>query len=326
MEDYRKAWDLMTITFLSVLLVLVIYLFPDNVLRKIIGIPFILFFPGYSLISFLFPEKKDLDNVERIALSFGISIAVTPLIGLMLNYTPFGIRLTPVLLSLAFFNVIFSSLAILRRFRARNPFVPSVEIRRMIGWYEMSKVDRILSVILVISIIASIAVLVYVIVTPKHGEKFTEFYILGPKGKAADYPTDIRVNQNATIIIGIVNHEYRTVNYTIEIWLVNATYAGNRTVINHMYFFDRLHVTLNHTDVNIEGNWTPQWEKVYTFSIPKPGVYKMWFLLFKNEVPPLPLKPEKMKDFAGTEAEKRIIDAIDGKIQSLNLNLFVRKL
>ncbi|MCK4458419.1 MAG: DUF1616 domain-containing protein, partial [Methanosarcinales archaeon] len=41
------------------------------------------------------------------------------------------------------------------------------------GW----DINRILTVILLISIIVSICMVVYVIVTPKQGEKFTEFYI-----------------------------------------------------------------------------------------------------------------------------------------------------
>jgi len=42
-------------------------------------------------------------------------VAITPLIGLALNYISFGIKLTPILLSLATFNIIFSLLAIYRR-------------------------------------------------------------------------------------------------------------------------------------------------------------------------------------------------------------------
>ena len=49
----------------------------------------------------------------------------------------------------------------------------------------------------------------------------------------------------------------------------------------------------------------------------------MWFLLFKDYVPPLPSEPEKMKDYARTEGEKRILNAIEGKIQTLNLNIVV---
>lgn len=325
-QSWRNVWDLMGIIVLSLVLIAIIYAFPESFLRKAIGLMFILFFPGYAFITFLFPERRELDTIERIALSFGLSIAITPLIGLALNYTPFGIRLTPILLSLSAFNILFSSLAIHRRYNARDPFIPRVNVRELLEWDEMSRVDRILTVILLIAIFASIATLVYIIVTPKPGEKFTEFYILGPKGKAADYPTKLWVGQNGTVIIGIANHEYRTVNYTVEIWLVNASFINNRTVIHHMYFFDRFSVTLNHTPVNIEGNWTPQWEMWYTFSIDRPGRYKMWFLLFKEDIPPLPSEPVRMRDYAGTDAEKRILDAIDGRIQSLNLNILVREI
>jgi uncharacterized membrane protein len=326
MKSWKNTWDLLTIISLSILLILIIYLFPDSMWRKVIGLPFILFFPGYSLITFLFPEKRSLDGIERVALSFGLSIAITPLIGLALNYTPFGIRLTPILLSLASFNILFSLLAMQRRVKTREPFIPEIDVKGAVGWEEMGKLDRILTVILVIAIITSTVILIYIIVTPKQGEKFTEFYILGPEGKAADYPTKLRVGQNAKVIIGIANHEYRMVNYTVEIWLVNASYENNRTVIRHMYFFDRFSVTLNHTDIDIEGNWTPQWEMPYTFSIDRPGRYKLWFLLFKDVVPPLPFEPEKMKEYTGTEAEKRIVDAVEGRIQSLNLNVAVRRI
>jgi uncharacterized membrane protein len=33
----------------------------------------VLFLPGYALIAALFPRKDDLDGIERIALSFGLT-------------------------------------------------------------------------------------------------------------------------------------------------------------------------------------------------------------------------------------------------------------
>ncbi len=89
----------------------------DTFIRTVLGLFLILFIPGYSLIAALFPKKDDLDGIERAALSFGLSIAVTPLIGLALNYTPYGIRLTPILISLSAFTMIMVIIAYFRRRR-----------------------------------------------------------------------------------------------------------------------------------------------------------------------------------------------------------------
>lgn len=50
-------------------------------------------------------------------------------------------------------------------------------------------------------------------------EPFTEFYILGPDGTAENYPIDYVLGENGTVIIGIINHEQKPVNYTLEVRL-----------------------------------------------------------------------------------------------------------
>jgi uncharacterized membrane protein len=318
MNRWRDHWDLISIILLSLLLNLIIFLTPESVLRKLLGIPFILFFPGYVLIATLFPDEEDLDNIERIALSFGLSIAIVPLIGLTLNYI-WEIRLIPILISLTAFTLLFGVVSIYRREKSMDPWIPEISIERIkeeIEWERASKVDKVLTVILVIAIISSLFVLGYIITHPKPGEKFTEFYILGEYGKASDYPTDLLLGEEGKVIIGIVNHEYRNVTYFIEIWLVNATYdvERNQTVIHEMHLLDVLSVTLPHQPVQIEGNWTPQWETNYTLRINEPGTWQVWFLLFKD------LRPELTEN----NASQRIYDAIEGKIQSLKLNVKVR--
>ena len=53
---------------------------------------------------------------ERIAPELlGLGIAVVPLLGLALNYTPFGIRLVPVLVVLSVFTVLLAVIAGVRR-------------------------------------------------------------------------------------------------------------------------------------------------------------------------------------------------------------------
>ena len=73
---------------------------PENVIpmvyaRYLLGSIFVLWLLGYTLIKALFPAKE-LDNIERTALSIGMSLALVPITGLLLNYTPWGIRVTPV--------------------------------------------------------------------------------------------------------------------------------------------------------------------------------------------------------------------------------------
>ena len=55
-----------------------------ELLRIPIGALFVLFLPGYAW-SFVFFKKGDIDLIERIALSFGLSIALVPLVVFWLN-------------------------------------------------------------------------------------------------------------------------------------------------------------------------------------------------------------------------------------------------
>ncbi len=87
----------------------------ESPVRIILGLPLVLFLPGYSLIALMFPRKGDLDGIEIVALSFGLSIAVVPLLCLALNYTPFGIRLLPILTVLSVFTVSLAICACVRR-------------------------------------------------------------------------------------------------------------------------------------------------------------------------------------------------------------------
>ena len=76
-----------------------------------------------------------MDGIERIGLSFGMSIAVVPLIGLILNYTPLGITLETVLYSTASFIFVMSIITWLRRRKLTAEKRFSIKFRlRMSGW------------------------------------------------------------------------------------------------------------------------------------------------------------------------------------------------
>lgn len=210
--------ELAVINILSVLLIIVIVFVPSNVLRIILGLPFILFIPGYTLLTALFPRRTDLRLVERVALSFGLSIAVVVLMGLMLHYT-WGLGLYPIVVSLAVFIFVTSIIAWYRR--RRLPAEEGFSIRLntdFLRWRATSRLNRVLAIVLSAFILGVVGTLAYVIVTPKAGEKFTEFYVLGLDGKAENYPQEIVVGGEGKVILGIVNHEQENdMVYRVEI-------------------------------------------------------------------------------------------------------------
>src|SRR2546425_7106395 len=87
---------------------------------NLLALLLVLFVPGYILVAALFPSNKELDWIERIALSFGLSIAVVPLLGLLLNFTPWGIRFAPIVATIAAFTILVGLAAWWRRMRLRE--------------------------------------------------------------------------------------------------------------------------------------------------------------------------------------------------------------
>jgi uncharacterized membrane protein len=217
----RLEYDLEIIAVLSLLLAGVIALGGEGwlyYLRIGLGLPFVLFFPGYALIAALFPEKDDLGGIERVALSFGLSIAVAPLIGLGLNYTPWGIRLTPILISLVIFILLMGAISFFRKDKLpeEDRFCPVFEFEVPV-WREQPVLDKVLSIALIASILFAVGSICYVVAMPKVGEQFTEFYILGMDGKAEGYPQELKPGEEGEVIVGVVNHEYQQEKYYVEV-------------------------------------------------------------------------------------------------------------
>ena len=127
----QALWFWVTIT-LSITALAVVFLVPEDLtpwsyLRNVIGAILVLWLPGYTFIKTLFPVSlpiqaptRDLNTIERIALSLGTSLAIVPLVGLILNYTIWGVRLTPIVLILFTLTLIFATAALAREHQAKS--------------------------------------------------------------------------------------------------------------------------------------------------------------------------------------------------------------
>ena len=123
--------------------------------------------------------------------------------------------------------------------------------------------DRVLSIILIIIIIGVLGVLLYIIITPKLGNNYTEFYVLGLGGEAAGYPMDLSVGEEERVIAGITNREHQTVNYRVEM---------------------RIDGISNNEVGPLELEHNENWEEIVSFTPDKVGdEQKVEFLLYKDD-------------------------------------------
>ena len=300
---------------ISAMIAILIYLEVEGAPRIVLGIPFIFLVPGYVFIFALFPEKpgrhRGIEPVERIALSLGMSIAIVPLIGLGLNYTPWGIRLEPILISLLGFVSATSVAGIYRWSRIEPSRRHAIEIQLASSSLGESTLDKALTIVLAISILAAIGALIWALTTPRIGESFTEFYLLGSGGMAGEYPTNLTLNQSPTVILGIQNHEYRNLTYHVEVWVINQTWKRetNATYYHWGVLLDSFYIALPHISIDVDQPWIPQWEKNYTLRIPVTGQNKVAFLLYKERPPSLPRSGEPADStykYGGRDIQERV--------------------
>jgi uncharacterized membrane protein len=190
--------------------------FSSGALQVILGLPVVLFIPGYVLLSALFPDKGSLSGVERIAFSIGLSIAIAVIIGVILHFTPWGIALYPLLISFTVFIIVVAFVAWHRSLQSYEELGITINID-LSRWREMAGLDKTLSLSLVIAVLIAMGSISYVIAVPKQQQLFTEFYILNTEGKAEDYPKQVVLGKPVEINISIVNHEDMVLSYMVDI-------------------------------------------------------------------------------------------------------------
>lgn len=131
LRSAKAIWYWLTITS-AVIAIFAVSIIPENFypwiyFRNILGVFFILCLPGYALSKALFPlniltrpSTENLDKVMRVTLSIVLSLVIVPMVIMLLNYSPWGIRLAPVVLSLFVLTVFFATVALIREYSLKE--------------------------------------------------------------------------------------------------------------------------------------------------------------------------------------------------------------
>ncbi|SEP93466.1 DUF1616 domain-containing protein [Natrinema salaciae] len=306
----------------------------ETLLRVPLGLAFVLFVPGYAFIAALFPEagespapaatsgapgenatddsdpdgwydsiasRNSIDGLERVALSFGFSVAIVPLVGLAVSLTPWEFRLTPILVALSSVTLALTAVAATRRWELPGDDRFRVPYR---AWYAAgraqllepdTRADAALNVLLAVSVVLAVGSVGYAVTVPPDGERFSAIYLLTEDDDgelvADDYPTEFVQGESQELIVGIDNHEHETTEYTVVVLeqdvevIKNGTVSGNatvnETVIREQRELDRFSTTIPHNE-----SWHQKYELEPTMTGENQRV--VWLLFPGGEVPAEP--------------------------------------
>lgn len=289
----------------------------ETPLRSIVGLSFVVFAPGYAVVSVLFPERyrstepagdtstaetggvllarfrgsAGIDQVERVALAFGTSMALVPLVGIALGVTPRGIQLLPIVWALGGVTLVGVVIATFRRLALPEDRRFSVPYRRWVdtAWNRVfgadTRVDALLTIALAASVLLTVGSVTYAVATPPDGEQFSDFYVLTEDASgelvAGDYPVELVVGEPEPMIVGIENHEGASTEYTIIVEIQEVTrLEGNRVRVD-----DRQRVTTFEPTVDSGETWRDEHDLVSTMTGRE---LRVSYLLYVDEPPAEP--------------------------------------
>lgn len=111
-------WATLATAFATMLATFMIHenAFPVTYARWVLGLIFVVFLPGHSLVRSLQVQRR-LNSLEFLCLSIGTSLALVSIFGLILDQTPLGVSLTTVTFGLLAITVTSSTVAVIRDFK-----------------------------------------------------------------------------------------------------------------------------------------------------------------------------------------------------------------
>ncbi len=302
----------------------------ETLLRVPLGLVFVLFVPGYVFVAALFPERgavlsddrslerdgeeavprgggtlehdsakadwsqpwrSRIDGLERIALSIGLSIAIVPLIGLVLNFTPWGLRLVPIMTAVTGFTIVTTAVAVVRRWALPETERFVVPYRDWIGRVRTellepdTRTDAVLNVLLVVSLLIASVSVGYAVMTPPEDESFSAIYLLTEDDTgelvAEEYPTEFETGESHEMILGVDNHEGEPTSYTTVAAEQDAEVVDNETIVAEQRELDRFETRLDHNET-----WRHEHDLEPTMT--GEDVRIVWLLYLGDDVPEEP--------------------------------------
>ncbi|PCR89637.1 DUF1616 domain-containing protein [Natrinema ejinorense] len=250
--------------------------------RIALTIPLVLFLPGYTLVSALFPDEPNddyrtfddeksglgspllvsggLEPIERAVLSVVFSVAIVPAITLFAAVTPGGLTLEPVLSGLAVITVVLALFAIGSRYRCPpdRRFTPSISsVSPFFARDRPSPYERIsyrpYNVAVGIGLLLLLASGGFALVNPPQHDGFTELSVesenvTGETGTM--YESTYTAGERQELQATITNREHEQRTYTTVVLLQRVSDDGTNVTVGESAELDRKTATVSDGDTH----------------------------------------------------------------------------
>ncbi|MFU8866943.1 DUF1616 domain-containing protein [Natronococcus sp.] len=234
-------------------------------IRVLLGLPLLLFLPGYAFISVLYPDASNaeyqafddetqgstrstlnnggLQPIERFVLSLVASIAIVPAVALVSTVTPWGIAILPVLAGTAFVTIALSLAGIVQRYRCPpdRRFTPSISGAPLLFSNTGDSFGRsdpsarpynvmFLAALLVLAVVAGFAV-----ASPPDHDSYTEFYLETEEVDGDTeylYDETLSAGESQSVTVFIANEEHEERSYETVVALQDVSYDNDSVSVN----------------------------------------------------------------------------------------------
>ncbi|WP_372910282.1 DUF1616 domain-containing protein [Salinigranum sp.] len=219
----------------------------DTPLRSVVVWPFVLFVPGYVVVSALFPgvdvpgrvasddRRTRLDGLDRVLLSVGASLAVVPLVGLVLAQSPWGVTTTSLAVGTGVLVLGTSVAAMWRRLQlppGDRFALPVDRVESLVRELWSEPPLRVALNLLVLGSVLVAAVSVgYAFTNPASADPYTEFAVLAetPDGDRLGRSYADVLDDGGTLVLSVTNREGERVSYTVVAQRQRLDGAGDVT-------------------------------------------------------------------------------------------------
>ncbi|VTT88120.1 hypothetical protein DM2_1454 [Halorubrum sp. DM2] len=218
----------------------------------------LLVLPGYVTAAFAYAERERepwtfAALVERSALSLGGSLAILPLLAILVSLSTGALTRWGLVAAASAYVVLGAAATVVRRARhSSGEGGPRPAGPRGAGSSSPGRLPDETgptTVVLAVSVFLAVGTLGAAVTVPVDGETATDLHLLTEQDGefvANEYPETLTAGESATITVGVTNDEHRSVEYTAVTELQRVQVDGRSVIVVDSRQIDRYAFELTH--------------------------------------------------------------------------------